>query len=53
LGFSFLSCSAEAVHNLIDEQIDFLLGSAPGISVTLFEKDDQMIAFSLNAVEFI
>jgi len=53
LGFRFLGCSAEPVCNFVDEEIDFSLGATAGIPVTLFEKHDQMIAFSLHAVQFI
>ena len=53
VGFLFLRCSAEPVHDFVHEEIDFSLGAAPGIPVTLFEEHDQVIAPSLNAVEFI
>ncbi len=53
VGFSFLRCFAEPIRKFVDEHINFLLGAASGVPVTPFEKHDQMIAFSLNAVNFI
>jgi len=48
----FLRCFAEPVRKFAYKKINFLLGSAPGIPVPLFEKHNQMISL-LDAVEFI
>jgi hypothetical protein len=53
VGFSFSRCFAEPIRKFTDKEINFPLGAAARISVTPFQKHDQMIPLSLHAVDFI
>ena len=53
VSFSILRCFAQPVRKFAHEEINLLLCAASCISVTLFQKHDEMIPLSTDAVEII
>jgi hypothetical protein len=48
-----LRCPAEPVRELIDDEVDLSLGAPARIAIAAFEKEDEIVALAVNAIEII